>query len=92
MKSNNKLFIAIIVSLVLGVFLGYLVNSLGKGNTLRYTPAKEGADELIFETNDGVTHHQKVFVIKDSLEYNQLHKTLPADVMVVVASSKKVNL
>lgn len=91
-KSNNKLFIAIIISLVLGVFLGYLVNSLGKGNTLRYTPAKEGADELIFETSDGVTHHQKVFVIKDSLEYNQLHKTLPADVMVVVASSKKVNL
>ncbi|WP_246297023.1 dicarboxylate/amino acid:cation symporter [Flavobacterium inviolabile] len=92
MKSNNKLFIAIIISLILGILLGFLVNSFGKGNTLRYTPAKQGEDELVFLTNDGVKHTQKVFVVKDSLEYKEFQKTLApdAEVMPLVVTGKKI--
>jgi len=82
-KSNNKLFIAIIISLILGILLGFLVNAFGKGNTLRYTPAKQGEDELVFLTNDGVKHTQKVFVVKDSLEYKEFQKTLAPDAEVM---------
>lgn len=90
MKNNNKLFIAIIVALILGVGLGYIINSSGKGTTIRYSPAKLGADKLSFEMNDGKKYTQDIFVVSDSTGYNEYVKT-PAtnNNEVIVLNEKK---
>lgn len=88
---NNKLFVAIIVALVLGVGLGYVINKSGKGDTVRFSPAKLGADTFSFELSDGKKYSQNVYVVSDSASYKAYVKAPErADEIVVLNEKKQV--
>ncbi len=89
MKNNNKLFTAIIISLVLGVLLGYFVNSSGKGDTVRYSPAKLGPDKISFELNDGKKYTQEIVVVADSAGYKDHLKIVPQNANEVIILNEK---
>lgn len=89
MKNNNKLFTAIIISLVLGVLLGYIINSSGKGDTVRYSPAKLGTDKISFELSDGKKYTQELFVVADSADYKDHLKIVPQNANEVVILNEK---
>jgi Na+/H+-dicarboxylate symporter len=89
LKNNNKLFTAIIISLVLGVLLGYFVNSSGKGDTVRYSPAKLGPDKISFELNDGKKYTQEIVVVADSAGYKDHLKIVPQNANEVIILNEK---
>nr|WP_296144062.1 dicarboxylate/amino acid:cation symporter [uncultured Flavobacterium sp.] len=93
MKNNNKLFIAIIVALLLGVALGYIINFSGKGETVRFSPAKLGADKLSFELSDGKKYVQDIYVVSDSASYKEYVKTPATNIgEVIILNEKKTTL
>lgn len=67
MKGQNKLFIAIIVALVIGVILGGVVNKFQRGTEIRINTdlvdAKHAPlDEVKFVTSDGKALSQKIYI------------------------------
>lgn len=66
---NNKLFIAIIVALLIGVALGGYVNLFGRGQGIRIdTKTIENTnviDEVSYISTDNVKRVQQVFIFKD---------------------------
>jgi Na+/H+-dicarboxylate symporter len=79
---NNKLFILIIVSLVIGVALGGIVHYQFSGQEIRYNAVKAGNDILTIHTNDGKKINQSVHVfatekdLKDSTKFFLNNKTI----------------
>ena len=72
---NNKLFIAIIIALLVGVVLGGYINLFGRGQSIRIdTKTIENSnpiEEVSYVTTDNVKRVQKVYIYKD---YNDQKK------------------
>jgi Na+/H+-dicarboxylate symporter len=91
MFKKNKLTVMIIISMLLGVILGFAVNKLGKGNTILITPTKGyiGKDSFTIVTQKG-TVMQYVEWVKDSTAYHKIKDSVPKATVVFVQKDKEV--
>jgi Na+/H+-dicarboxylate symporter len=91
MFKKNKLTVFIIVSMLLGVILGYMVHKFGKGNTILLNPSKGyiGKDSLRIATNKD-TVVQYIEWVKDSATYNKIKDSLPIATIAFVQKDKEV--
>ncbi|MGV4414509.1 dicarboxylate/amino acid:cation symporter [Chryseobacterium sp. T1] len=96
MKGQNKLFIAIIVALVIGVILGGVVNKFQRGTEIRINTdlvdAKHAPlDEVKFVTSDGKALSQKIYIAVNPEKKDSLTKVFQGqDILVVDKEVKAV--
>jgi Na+/H+-dicarboxylate symporter len=81
----------IILSMLLGVMLGYGVNKLGKGNKIQLTPTKGyiGKDSFTIVTNKD-TVMQYVTWVKDSAAYKKIKDSLPLATLAFIQTDKEM--
>lgn len=96
MKGQNKLFIAIIVALIIGVVLGGVVNKFQRGTEIRINTdlvdAKHAPlDEVKFVTSDGKSLSQKIYIAENAHKKDSLIKVFQGqDILVVDKGTKTV--
>lgn len=96
MKGQNKLFMAIIVALIIGVILGGVVNKFQRGTEIRINTdlvdAKHAPlDEIKFVTSDNQKLSQKIYVAQNDKEKDSLTKAFQGqDILVVDKGTKTV--
>lgn len=83
---KNRLTLYILVAMAAGIIVGYLMHTVGKGNGITYSPAKDftGKDEITLILS-GKKVVQPIEVVKDSVAYRQANAT--ANTWIVVANS-----
>ena len=86
---KNRLTVYILISMVLGVLVGYLINQYGTGNEITYAPAKDftGKDTLTLNVS-GKAVIQPIAVVKDSAAYKKLKDSTEAGTWLVVSNTK----
>ncbi len=86
---KNRLTIYILVSMVLGVLVGYIIHQYGTGSKISYSPAKDftGKDTLVLNIS-GKEISQPISVVKDSATYRRLKDSTEAGTWLVVSNSK----
>ncbi len=88
MIKGNKLTFWILVSMVLGILVGYLYNQYGTGNKLTYTPAKDytGYDTLL--VGKGSQQYTKlIYIAKDSADIKSKKDSLGTGVIMALKNS-----
>lgn len=96
MKGQNKLFIAIIVALIIGVILGGVVNKFQRGTEIRINTdlidAKHAPlDEVKFVSSDGKSLSQKIYIAENAHKKDSLTKVFQGqDILVVDKGTKTV--
>jgi len=88
---NNKLFVAIIIALIMGVVLGGYVNIFGRGKTIRINTAAVANDNSLLDavsytTSDGKTYTQKIYIYNDKNELDSLKTAFSSQDIVLVPS------
>jgi Na+/H+-dicarboxylate symporter len=86
---NNKLFIAIIFALILGVALGGYMNIFGRGKSIRINTEaiannNSPLDEVTYTTTDGKTYQQKIFIYDNKTKVDSLTKVFADQDVVLV--------
>ncbi|WP_315816928.1 hypothetical protein [Paraflavitalea speifideaquila] len=77
------------ISMVLGVLVGYIIHQYGTGSKISYAPAKDftGKDTLVLNIS-GNELTQPIYVVKDSASYRRLKDSTEAGTWLVVSNSK----
>lgn len=93
---QNKLFIAIIVALIIGVVLGGVVNKFKRGTEIRINSElvdskHSAADEVKYETSDGKKLSQKIYIAANDKQKDSLAQVFKGqDILVISKGSKTV--
>jgi len=93
---NNKLFIAIIIALLLGVALGGYVNIFGRGQSIRInteTPVKNDSpfDAVSYTTTDGKVYNQKIYIYDNEKHSDSLTKAFAGKDVVLILNQEKAS-
>src|ERR1044072_2562402 len=83
---KNRLTLYILIAMAAGIIVGYLMHTVGKGNGITYSPAKDftGKDEITLILS-GKKVIQPIEVVKDSVMYRQA--AVAPNTWVVVANA-----
>src|ERR1044072_532997 len=83
---KNRLTLYILIAMAAGIIVGYLMHTVGKGNGITYSPAKDftGKDEITLVLS-GKKVIQPIEVVKDSAAFR--HTTVAANTWIVVANA-----
>ncbi|WP_313216342.1 dicarboxylate/amino acid:cation symporter [Soonwooa sp.] len=95
MKGQNKLFIAIIVALIIGVFIGGIVNKYKRGTSIRINTEVVDAkhpqqDEIKFTTSDGKSFSQKILIAENDHKKDSLTKVFQGQDLLVIGQNAKI--
>ena len=87
---KSKLTLYILAAMVLGIVVGYFINTNYAGTKINYSPVKD------FKGNDsigilisGITTFQKIVVVKDSVEYKKVKDSIGNKTWIVTSNSNK---
>ena len=88
MSKGNKLTLWILVSMVLGILVGYIYNQYGTGNKITYNPAKDyvGYDTMTVKFS-GSQLQQPIFIVKDSTEFKKKRDSIGSAAWMAIANS-----
>ena len=94
MKGQNKLFIAIIIALIIGVVLGGIVNKYQRGTEIRINTELVDAkhkplDEIKFETSNGKKMSQPIYIAENDKQKDSLTKAFVGQNILVVTKDTK---
>ncbi len=88
MSKGNKLTFWILVSMVLGILVGYIYNQYGTGSKITYTPTRDYVGYDTLNVNfAGNPIQQRIFIVKDSTEFKSVRDSIGSAAWMAVSNT-----